>query len=64
MEESYHIQDASVTSDYDQVCNIMDVKYEPSDLWKYIGTCTHLMLDEQNDLYLLLKEYEDLFDGI
>ncbi len=41
----------------------MDAKYEPADLQKYVGTCTHLMLDEQEALYLLFKEYEELFDG-
>ncbi len=32
MEESYHIQDASVAADYDYVRDIMDAKYEAADL--------------------------------
>ncbi len=32
MEESFHIRDASVAADCDQVCNIMDAKYTPADL--------------------------------
>ncbi len=62
MEESYHIWDASVPLEHDQVHNIMDAKYEQADLPKYIGTYTHLTLSEQNELYTLLKEYKDLFD--
>ncbi len=45
------------------MCDIMDAKYELADLQKYVGTCTHLMLSEQNELCMLLKEYDNLFDG-
>ncbi len=63
MEESYHIQDVSVDLEHNRVHDIMDAKYKPADLWKYIGMCTHLTLSEQNKLYILLKEYEDLLYG-
>ncbi len=51
IEESYHIRYVPVTSDYDRVHNIMDAKYEPADLRKYVRTCMHLTLNEQNALY-------------
>ncbi len=50
MEESYHIWDASVAANYDRVFDIMDAKYEAADLRKNVGTCTHLMLDEQDKI--------------
>ncbi len=63
MEESYHIRDDPVDPEYDHIQQILDMKYELADLWKYIGACKHLMLPKQNAFYLLPKEFEDLFDG-
>ncbi len=61
MEESYHIRNNSVNPEHDCVQDILDAKCKPADLQKYVNTYTHLTLSEQNGLYMLLKEYEELF---
>ncbi len=63
MEELYYIPDDPVNPKYDLIGGTLNVKYKPADLQKYVRACKHLMLPEQNELYVLLKKFEDLFDG-
>ncbi len=42
---------------------MLDEKYEPEDLKKYVDACIYLTSTEQNLLYMLLKEFEELFNG-
>ncbi len=56
MEKSYHIWDNPADPVYDHVQHIMDEKY------CNINACMHLMLTEHNQLYILLKKFEELFD--
>ena len=47
-----------------QVVYILDAKYEKADLQSVVSAnCTHLSLQDQNNLLELLTEYEELFDG-
>ena len=39
------------------------MKSQPADLTKIVEGCIHLSTQERKELYTLLKEYEDLFDG-
>ena len=42
---------------------ILDAKYEKANLKKLVKEHTHLSVLEQQQLYRLLKKFEDLFDG-
>ncbi len=46
-----------------RLTEILDAKYEKADLRKVVEKATHLSKQEQEELYQLLKEYKDLFDG-
>ena len=47
-----------------RVVHIPDAKYEKADLRSVVNTyCTHLSLQDQNELLELLTEFEELFDG-
>jgi len=63
-EESFHIQDTpSVLEATDRLRQILNAKYEKSNLDEIAANCTHLDEEEQSKLNQLLKKYEHLFDG-
>ena len=43
--------------------DILAAKYAPANLEKVVETCKHLDSTEKLELYQLLTEFEDLFDG-
>jgi hypothetical protein len=48
-----------------RVVQILDANYAKTDLQAVVeDNCIHLSLHEQNELLDLLKDFEDLFDGI
>ena len=51
------------TTDAERIQDIIESKYCPADLKKIVDECTHLTTEEQRQLLMLLKKYEDLFDG-
>jgi hypothetical protein len=61
---SFAIEDSPAIADAtERVKRILDAKYEPADLEQIVKGCKHLNSEEQHKLHLLLKEFEDLFDG-
>ena len=42
---------------------ILDAKYSKADIKTIAESSTHLDPQERNELYTLLKKYENLFDG-
>ncbi len=42
---------------------IVYAKYKLEDLQKYVNACMHLTSTKRHQLYKLLKEFDDLFDG-
>ncbi len=46
IEESYHIPDNPVDPEYKLTQDILDAKYEPADLQKYVNACMHFTLTE------------------
>ena len=47
----------------DRLKKILDAKYEPADLKQLVNDCYELLPDQRQDLFDLLKQFEDLFDG-
>ena len=46
-----------------RLTEILDAKYEKADLRKVVQKASHLSKSEQEDLFNLLSNYKDLFDG-
>lgn len=44
-------------------CSILPADYRPADILATTQACTHLPLDKREQLYNLLKNYQDVFDG-
>ena len=63
MEESYYVRHDQSDPEYDRVKHILDAKYDPADIRRYVEECTHLSASERSKLYTLLKEFEPMFDG-
>ncbi|MGH3053717.1 MAG: retropepsin-like aspartic protease, partial [Gaiellaceae bacterium] len=61
LEESFASDHVSSTTE--RVMKILDANYQKADLKKLANDCTHLEAEDQHSLYLLLKDFEDLFDG-
>ena len=60
----FAIEDSEAISDAtERIKKILDAKYEPADLKKITEECSHLSSAERTQLYMLLNEYKDLFDG-
>ena len=58
IEDSEAVQEAT-----NRVKRILDAKYEPASLLEIVQSCTHLTIPERNKLFILLKDFEDLFAG-
>ena len=58
IEDSVRVQDSLA-----RIKKILDAKYEPANLNEIVEDCSHLEATERHQLFELLKEYEDLFDG-
>jgi hypothetical protein len=55
---------SSMQATTQRVVHILDTKYEKADLQSVVSTnCTHLSLQDTNNLLELLTELEELFDG-
>ena len=54
---------APFNSERQRMKRILDAKYSKADIKTIVESSTHLDLQERNELYTLLKKYEDLFDG-
>jgi hypothetical protein len=46
-----------------QMTDILDAKYTKANLEEIVKAADHLNYTERDELYKLLKKYEDLFDG-
>ena len=64
IEDSYYINDTpSLVEAAERIKQILDAKYEPANLEEITANCTHLTDEQREDLFILLKKYESLFDG-
>ena len=64
VEDSFYISDTpSLQEAAERIKEILDAKYEPADLDEVVAACTHLSLNERDQLKRLLLKYEPLFDG-
>ncbi len=62
--ETYHIDDPeSIKNSIERTKTILDNDYAIADLRKVAEDQTHLTPDEQKELEVVLREFEDLFDG-
>ena len=55
--------DATFNSETKRMKRILDAKYTKSDLKTIAEGFTHLDIQERNELYTLLNNYESFFDG-
>jgi len=46
-----------------RVEGILDAVYEKADITNIVNECKHLSIEQRNELFILLKKYEILFDG-
>ena len=60
---SYYVRSDQDDPNYERTKKILDAKYDPADIRRYVEESTHLSAEEQGQLHSLLKEFEDLFDG-
>jgi len=51
------------TTDAERIQAIISGKYTPADLTKIVTDCSHLINEEQQQLFHLLNKFEPLFDG-
>jgi predicted aspartyl protease len=62
--EAYYVRDSTAVDEATQrLKGILDAKYEAADIRAVCDDATHLTQDEQGQLFDLLTEYEELFDG-
>jgi hypothetical protein len=64
IEDSYFISDSpTLIEASERIKQILDAKYEPANLSDVTAKCTYLTEQQREDLYYLMKKYENLFDG-
>ena len=63
IKSSYYVRQDQDDPNYERTKKILDAKYDPADIRRYVEESTHLSKSEQTELQSLLKKYEDLFDG-
>ena len=59
----FHIDESQLEPDVECMSKILDTKYAPCDIWAYVDGQKHLSQEEQQQLYDLLSNYADLFNG-
>ena len=47
----------------ERIKSILDAKYEPADINDIVANCNHLNSNQKQDLFQLLYDFKDLFDG-
>ena len=62
--DAYYISDPILVKEAtSKLTTILDAKYEAADLKEVVKSTPKLSRQEQKSLLLLLRQYEDLFDG-
>jgi hypothetical protein len=62
-EDVYHANSLAVEADSDRLSSILDAKYTPTDIAKYVSEQKALSVKERLELFNLMKAYEGLFDS-
>jgi hypothetical protein len=63
-EDDVYVADSlAVEADSDRLSGILDAKYAPTDIAKYVSEQKPFSIEERSELFNLMKAYEGLFDG-